>query len=75
MKRRTLQERIGDALRRRREAQGYSQEGFADRIRMHRAYYGAIERGKKNLQLTTLERVCAGLDIPAWEIMREADSR
>lgn len=75
MKRRTLQERIGDALRRRREAQGHSQEGFADRIRMHRAYYGAIERGKKNLQLTTLERVCAGLDIAAWEIMREADSR
>jgi transcriptional regulator with XRE-family HTH domain len=75
MKRRTLQERIGDALRRRREAQGYSQEGFADRIRMHRAYYGAIERGEKNLQLTTLERVCTGLDIPAWEIMREADSR
>jgi transcriptional regulator with XRE-family HTH domain len=75
MKRRTLQERIGDALRRRREGQGYSQEGFADRIRMHRAYYGAIERGEKNLQLTTLERVCTGLDIPAWEIMREADSR
>jgi transcriptional regulator with XRE-family HTH domain len=75
MKRRSLQERIGDALRRRREAQGYSQEGFADRIRMHRAYYGAIERGKKNLQLTTLERVCTGLDIAAWEIMREADSR
>jgi transcriptional regulator with XRE-family HTH domain len=42
---------------------------------MHRAYYGAIERGKKNLQLTTLERVCMGLDIAAWEIMREADSR
>ncbi len=75
MKRRPLQERIGDALRRRREAQGYSQEAFADRIRMHRAYYGAIERGKKNLQLTTLERVSTGLDVPAWEIMREADSR
>jgi transcriptional regulator with XRE-family HTH domain len=75
MKRRPLQERIGDALRRRREAQGYSQEAFADRIRMHRAYYGAIERGKKNVQLTTLERVCTGLDVATWEIMRDADSR
>lgn len=75
MRRRSLQERIGEALRRRRETQGYSQEGFADHIRMHRAYYGAIERGKKNLQLTTLERVCTGLDIATWEIMREADSR
>lgn len=75
MKRRSLQERIGDALRRRREAQNYSQEGFADQIRMHRAYYGAIERGKKNLQLTTLERVCAGLDVPMWEVIREAESQ
>lgn len=75
MKRRPLQERIGDALRKRREAQGYSQEAFADRIRMHRAYYGAIERGKKNLQLSTIERVCAGLDAPMWEVLRDADSR
>lgn len=75
MKRRSLQERIGDAVRRRREAQNYSQEGFADHIRMHRAYYGAIERGRKNLQLTTLERVCAGLDVPIWEVIREGESQ
>lgn len=75
MKRRPLQERIGDALRKRREAQGFSQEAFADRIRMHRAYYGAIERGKKNLQLSTIERVCAGLDAPMWEVVRDAESR
>lgn len=75
MKRRPLQERIGHALRKRREAQGYSQEAFADRIRMHRAYYGAIERGKKNLQLSTIERVCAGLDAPMWEVIRDAESR
>lgn len=74
MKRRSLQERIGDALRRRREAQKYTQEGFADHIQMHRAYYGALENGKKNLQLTTLERVCVGLDVSMWEILREAES-
>ena len=74
MKRRSLQERIGHALRQHREAQNYSQEGFADQIRMHRAYYGAIERGKKNLQLTTLERICVGLDIAMWEVIREAES-
>ena len=71
---RPLQERIGEALRKRREAQGYSQEGFADYIKMHRAYYGAIERGEKNLQLTTLERVCTGLHTPMSEVLREAES-
>lgn len=74
MKRRSLQERLGDALRKRREGQNYSQEGFADHIRMHRAYYGAIERGEKNLQLSTLERVCNGLNVAMWEVVREAES-
>jgi transcriptional regulator with XRE-family HTH domain len=70
--RQPLQKRIADALRKRREALGISQEAFADRIDMHRAYYGAIERGKKDIRLTTLERVCAGLAIGMWELMREA---
>lgn len=64
--------RLGAALRTRREALGFSQEAFADLIRMHRTYYSAIERGEKNLQLDTLVRVCDGLRVPAWEILREA---
>ena len=75
MKVRPLQKRIGDALRKRREALGISQESFADQIKMHRAYYGALERGEKNLQLSTLERVCAGLEVPMWEVLRDAESQ
>ena len=75
MKRRPLQQRIGDAVRKRGQGQKYSQEGFADHIRMHRAYYGAIERGEKNLQLSTLERVCSGLNVAMWEILRDAESQ
>jgi hypothetical protein len=40
---------------------------------MHRAYYGALENGKKNLQLSTLERVCEGLQIPMSEVIRDAE--
>ncbi len=50
-------EHLGRALRKRREALGYSQESFADEIEMHRTYYSAIERGEKNLQLDTLHKV------------------
>ena len=75
MKRLPLQVRIGEVVRRHREKGDYSQEGFADHIKMHRAYYGAIERGKKNVQLTTLERVCDGLDVSMWEVIREAETR
>lgn len=75
MKRASLQVRIGEVLRRHREAGEFSQEGFADHIKMHRAYYGAIERGKKNVQLSTLERVCDGLDVQMWEVIREAEEQ
>jgi transcriptional regulator with XRE-family HTH domain len=45
----------------------------ADRIEMHRAYYGALENGKKNLQLSTLERVCEGLGVAMSEVIQEAE--
>ena len=69
----SLQKRIGAELRKRREALGVSQEGFADRIEMHRAYYSALERGEKNLQLSTLERVCEGLKVKVWEVLKDAE--
>ena len=68
----TLSERLGRAFRKRREALGYSQESFADHIEMHRTYYSAIERGEKNLQLDTLERLSDGLKTPLWELFRDA---
>jgi transcriptional regulator with XRE-family HTH domain len=71
----TFEQALGNALRQRRIALGYSQESFADHIEMHRTYYSAIERGEKNLQLSTLGRVCAGLDVRMWEIVRTAEDR
>lgn len=57
----TVQVKLGKAIRQRREALGYSQDTFADAIGMHRAYYSSIERGERNLTLSTIERVVAGL--------------
>lgn len=70
----TLLQHIGRALRRRREAAGYSQEAYADQINMHRTYYSAIERGEKNMQLDTLQRICDGLDTSLWEVLKEAET-
>ena len=71
--RRALPERLGEVVRRRREAAGWTQEAFADEIEMHRAQYGLIERGKKDLRLSSLERVAAGLKVPVSTILREAE--
>ncbi len=65
--------RLGKAARKRREATEYSQEGFADEIQMHRTYYSAIERGEQNITIQTLERVCTGLGVKIWEILRDAE--
>lgn len=68
-----LLKRVGKALRERREASGFSQEGFADHIGMHRTYYSAIERGEKNIQLDTLKRICDGLGTTLWETLKVAE--
>lgn len=70
---RTLQKRIGDVIRRHREATGLSQEAFADSIEMHRAQYSFIERGKRDIRLSTLQRLARGLKVPLWKILKEAD--
>ena len=70
----TLPQLLGKAFRKRREELGFSQESYADEIGMHRTYYSAIERGEKNLQLDTLQRVCEGLQITIWEVFKEAET-
>ncbi|TAN02424.1 MAG: XRE family transcriptional regulator [Rhodanobacteraceae bacterium] len=68
----TLQAKLGVAIRRRRLASEYSQESFADAIGMHRAYYSSIERGERNLTLTTVERVANGLGCKIADLMLDA---
>jgi len=73
---RLLKVRLGEVLREERKAKGWSsQDDFADHIEMHRAYYGALERGEKNLQLDTLERVCNGLDVAISEVFHRAEAK
>ena len=68
-----LMQQLGKAIRLHRKAAGYSQESFADKIGMHRTYYSAIERGEKNLQLDTLQRVCDGLAVRMCDVLKDAD--
>jgi len=67
----SLQLRLGAAIRERRMALGLSQEGFADAIKMHRAYYSKIERGERNLTLMTLLRVASGLGTKPSQLLRD----
>lgn len=64
-----LQRVVGRNLRSYREAQGLSQEAFADVLGVHRTYMGAVERGERNLTLRSLERIAARLGLDAVALL------
>lgn len=68
----TLREKVGEAVRKYRKGLGLSQESFADRIGMHRAYYSSIERGERNLTLASLDRVARGLGVQLSTLLQKA---
>lgn len=45
---------------------------MADVLRMHRAYYSAIERGEKNLTIKTVERLARAVRVRISELMADA---
>jgi transcriptional regulator with XRE-family HTH domain len=73
MARASLQYRLAKAIRAQREALGLSQEAFADKIEVHRTYYGAVELGKQNLTLRSLERIAEGLCVSVSSLFIAAD--
>jgi transcriptional regulator with XRE-family HTH domain len=65
---------LGRTVRALRSAAGYSQEGFADAIGVHRTYMGTLERGDGNPTLETLELIAKGLHLPVSELLRAAET-
>jgi transcriptional regulator with XRE-family HTH domain len=64
---------LGAAIRATRTERGLSQEAFAIRAGIDRSYYGAIERGEFNLSIGKLAAIAAGLELPAWELLRRGE--
>ncbi|MEJ8814398.1 helix-turn-helix transcriptional regulator [Variovorax ureilyticus] len=54
---------LGAAVRQERKALGFSQEGFADRVKMDRSYMGGVERGERNLSFSNIMRILEGLNM------------
>jgi transcriptional regulator with XRE-family HTH domain len=65
-----LQEKIGTRIRALRKERGWSQEVFADSCGIHRGHMGEIERGEKNLSITTLAKVANGLGITVSALLK-----
>jgi len=72
MKETQAQRKLGDAIRKRREALGFSQEKFADEVGMHRTYYGNVELGKNNITIKSLLKIAEGLKRKMSDLFTDA---
>lgn len=64
---------MGLAIRQRRKALGYSQEGFGDACGIDRSYMGGIERGEHNLAMVNILKIVQALKVNPSEFFRDLD--
>ena len=65
-----LQRTLGARVREHRQRLGLSQEQLAEEIGFHRTYLGSLERGERNLTLTSLEALADRLGVEPLELLR-----
>ncbi|MBI4471823.1 MAG: helix-turn-helix transcriptional regulator [Acidobacteria bacterium] len=65
-----LQRQVGQRIRQLREKRGWSQEGFADECGLHRTYIGSVERGERNLTLSSLQTIAKTLNVSMSELLK-----
>jgi transcriptional regulator with XRE-family HTH domain len=67
---------LGQNIRRLREAQGWSQEDYADRAGIHRTYVSDIERGRRNPTIIIVDKLAKPLGVEAATLLESSrDSR
>lgn len=66
--------RIGDSICSYRVQKGLTQPELARRSGIAQANLSNIERGKRDLNLFTLKKIAFVLGVPAWRIVRDAET-
>lgn len=54
-----------------RKGLALSQEQLADRCGLHRTYIGSVERGERNVTLSTLEALAAAMGVTVTQLLTE----
>ena len=65
---------LADNIRAFRQARNLSQEELADMCNLHRTYVGSVERGERNVTLSTLEAFSAALGVSVPELLTKRAS-
>ena len=64
---------LAENVRAGRMSRGMSQEAFADACGLHRTYVGSVERGERNVSLSTLEILSSALGMTVPELLTKQD--
>ena len=68
-----IEQLFGNAVRKRRQELGLSQEAFADKARIHRTYVSSIELGKVQVSIRIAEQLANALELPLSELWRDIE--
>ena len=63
-------ERFGANVRKARLARGWTQEDLAHKTGLATVQVSRIERGRREVRLTTFARLVRALDVPAADLLR-----
>lgn len=62
---------LADNIRAYRKSKRMSQEKFAEMCGLHRTYVGSVERGERNVTLSTLEIFAAAMRVSIPELLTD----
>jgi transcriptional regulator with XRE-family HTH domain len=64
-----IRRRVGQNVRKYREAKGWSQEEFADQSGLHRTYVSGVERGVRNPTISVVQKLAKALKVSAAQLL------
>ena len=69
-----LQRKFGLVLKRIRKEKGFSQESLANTADIDRTYVSDIEKGKRNISLRIIEKLCNTLQVSLSDFFNQIEN-
>jgi transcriptional regulator with XRE-family HTH domain len=65
-------EGVGQRIRKRREALGWTQAELGEKCDLHRTFIGSVERGERNVSLLNLRAISRALRVALGKLLDDA---
>ena len=69
-----LRSRLGRVVKQLRQQRGITQQQLAVKAKLHRTYVSDVERGTRNLSITSLDQIAVARDTPLSEVFKRVET-